>query len=150
MISEHRVHYLKDIADRAILIENGKIKKEIRGEDFRNLSNKEANAMGLRSINLLSVSPRSVDYHTGENQIELKNISYYYSKSDKPLRNITFSADKGAVIGIIGNNGVGKKYLAGNYLWLKKKKCWVNFLSMENQLILKIRNRDTFLVMQKQ
>ena len=81
MISEHRVHYLKDIADRAILIENGKIKKEIRGEDFRNLSNKEANAMGLRSINLLSVSPRSVDYHTGENQIELKNISYYYSKS---------------------------------------------------------------------
>lgn len=42
MISEHRVHYLKDIADRAILIENGKIKKEIRGEDFRNLSNKEA------------------------------------------------------------------------------------------------------------
>ena len=51
VISEHRVHYLKDIADRAILIENGKIKKEIRGEDFRNLSNKEANAMGLRSIN---------------------------------------------------------------------------------------------------
>ena len=61
VISEHRVHYLKDIADRAILIENGKIKKEIRGEDFRNLSNKEANAMGLRSINLLSVSLQSSD-----------------------------------------------------------------------------------------
>ena len=30
VISEHRVHYLKDIADRAILIENGKIKKEAR------------------------------------------------------------------------------------------------------------------------
>ena len=69
VISEHRVHYLKDIADRAILIENGKIKKEIRGEDFRNLSNKEANAMGLRSINLLSVSPQSSDYHTKEKHI---------------------------------------------------------------------------------
>ena len=28
VISEHRVHYLKDIADRAILIENGKMKKK--------------------------------------------------------------------------------------------------------------------------
>ena len=147
VISEHRVHYLKDIADRAILIENGKIKKEIRGEDFRNLSNKEANAMGLRSINLLSVSPRSVDYHTGENQIELKNISYYYSKSDKPLRNITFSADKGAVIGIIGNNGVGKSTLLEIICGLKKEMLG-NFLINGKPVNPKIRNRDAFLVMQ--
>lgn len=90
VISEHRVHYLKDIADRAILIENGKIKKEIRGEDFRNLSNKEANAMGLRSINLLSVSPQSSDYHTKEKQIELKDISYYYGKKRRASKKYNF------------------------------------------------------------
>ena len=147
VISEHRVHYLKDIADRAILIENGKIKKEIRGEDFRNLSNKEANAMGLRSINLLSVSPQSSDYHTKEKQIELKDISYYYGKSDEPLRNITFSAGKGAVVGIIGNNGVGKSTLLEIICGLKKEMSGA-FLINGKPVNSKIRNRDTFLVMQ--
>ena len=41
VISEHRIHYLKDIADRAILIEDGKVKKEIGAKDFKNLSNEQ-------------------------------------------------------------------------------------------------------------
>ncbi len=147
VISEHRVHYLRDIADRVILIENGKIKKEISGKDFRNLSNEEANAMGLRSINLLSVLPQGSCCHTGEKQIELKDISYYYGKSNGPLRNITFSAGKGDIVGIIGSNGVGKSTLLEIICGLKKEISG-SFLMSGKPVNQKIRNRDTFFVMQ--
>ena len=93
--------------------------------------------MGLRSINLLSVSPRSVDYHTGENQIELKNISYYYSKSEQATKKYKlFQPIKDAVIGIIGNNGVGKSTLLEIICGLKKEMLG-KFLINGNQLILK-------------
>ena len=36
VISEHRIHYLKDIADRAILIEHGKSKEKSVEKNFRN------------------------------------------------------------------------------------------------------------------
>lgn len=57
IISEHRIHYLKDIADRAVLIEYGQITRELDASAFRSLSNEEANRMGLRSTDLLSIRP---------------------------------------------------------------------------------------------
>ena len=109
VISEHRIHYLKDIADRAILIEDGKVKKEIGTKDFKNLSNEAANAMGLRSVQLLSINPHVPNVLTNEEQVCLKDIYYYYDKTDEPLKNVSFSANKGSIVGIVGNNKDGKR-----------------------------------------
>ena len=46
IISEHRIHYLKDIADRAVLIEYGQITRELDASAFRSLSNEEATEWG--------------------------------------------------------------------------------------------------------
>ena len=147
VISEHRIHYLKDIADRAILIEDGKVKKEIGAKDFKNLSNEAANAMGLRSVQLLSINPHVPNVLTNKEQVCLKDISYYYDKTDEPLKNVSFSANKGSIVGIVGNNGVGKSTLLEIICGLKKEMSG-SFLINGKPVNHKIRNRDTFLVMQ--
>ena len=71
VVSEHRIHYLKDIADRAILIENGCITKEISGDKFRNLTNEEANQMGLRSTNITKILPCYKEIEQADKQYQL-------------------------------------------------------------------------------
>lgn len=47
----------------------------------------------------------------GAAAIEFKNVSFAYSTNDKTLDNISFTAAKGDVIGIIGGTGSGKSTL---------------------------------------
>lgn len=147
VVSEHRIHYLKDIADRALLIEQGKISREIDKESFRNLTNDEANEMGLRSINLQAIKPKMFPVQQTTKQLTLNDISYAYNKSDKPLVNVSLTSSKGAVVGIIGNNGVGKSTLLEIICGLKRETSGRFFLH-EKTVNTKMRNRDTYLVMQ--
>lgn len=43
--------------------------------------------------------------------IEVKNLSYHYSKENKILENLNFSLENGEIISIIGPNGCGKTTL---------------------------------------
>ena len=52
VISEHRTHYIIDLVDRALLIQDGKLVREYQKSAFQSLTNAEANAMGLRSFYL--------------------------------------------------------------------------------------------------
>jgi ABC-type cobalt transport system, ATPase component len=74
VVSEHRIHYLKDIADRAILIENGCITKEISGDKFRNLTNEEANQMGLRSTNITKILPCYKEIEQADKQLHWNKV----------------------------------------------------------------------------
>lgn len=44
--------------------------------------------------------------------LEVKNISYGYTKDSKTLDNISFTIDKGDIVSIVGPNGAGKSTLA--------------------------------------
>ena len=47
VISEHRIHYLTDLVDRAIFIQNGKMIQEFQKDAFQAITNAEANKLGL-------------------------------------------------------------------------------------------------------
>ena len=147
-ISEHRIHYLKDISDRAVLIEYGQITRELDASAFRSLSNEEANRMGLRSTDLLSIRPPVTQKKTGaEEQICLENLSYRYTRESETLANVNLSAGKGDIVGIVGTNGVGKSTLLEIVCGLKKETN--GEVRFGGQAVnSKTRVRDTFLVMQ--
>ncbi len=48
MVCEHRIFYLMDIANRVILIQDGKIANEYERNDFLKLSTKELNELDLK------------------------------------------------------------------------------------------------------
>ena len=52
IVSEHRLWYLADLIDRAIYMENGKIVREWRRDDFLKLTEAELAALELRPIKL--------------------------------------------------------------------------------------------------
>ncbi len=57
IITEHRLYYLKDLADIICYIEKGEIKSIYSPETFLKLSVKERENKGLRALDLSKVEP---------------------------------------------------------------------------------------------
>ena len=135
IISEHRIHYLKDLVDRAVIFEKGHIKQELSAQQFRQLSNEKAKALGLRSIDLTKLKPQA-DAHKGQCQttgqplasaykemgLEFSNVNFFYKKERSVLQNVSFAAPKGAILGVVGHNGVGKTTILELICGLQKEK----------------------------
>jgi len=135
VISEHRLWYLKDLADRVIYMEKGKIAYEWSGMEFASFDEKTIKKLRLRPLEVPDMSffgcsaehdCASCDMHysvpRSEEGIILKDFYFSYHKKPYLFRKSRFSAEdedltlciprlvlpKNAVIGIIGKNGMGK------------------------------------------
>ena len=60
IIAEHRLHYLKDLFDRVIYINEGSIQNEYGRDEFLALTNTELNSKGLRSLHLFTNDRKSL------------------------------------------------------------------------------------------
>lgn len=147
VISEHRIHYLRFLADRAIHIENGMVARELNREEFSGLTNERANQMGLRSLDLTALKPPTRRAVTKDAQLRLDGVSFGYGKGGFLLKDVSFSAEKGGIIGIVGHNGVGKSTLLELVCGLKREsagKALINGAPAKP----KTRIKSTYLVMQ--
>lgn len=120
VIAEHRLQYLKDMADRFIYMKKGKIVREFRYGEIQRLSPKELMGMGLRSL--------SYDYLDIQNKKEavafmkINNFSFKYKGSKKLNLSIDeLDIPKASVIAIIGRNGAGKSTFVRCLCGLEKK-----------------------------
>lgn len=107
IIAEHRLSYLFGIVDRVLYMSEGKIEKEYTGTEFFRLSGPERIHMGLRRLQESDRSQPSHTYHTKQRAIKIDNVSLRYGEK-RILNNLSFTAYKGDIIGIVGKNGVGK------------------------------------------
>lgn len=142
LIAEHRLYYLMDLVDRIVYLEHGKITQVFTPEAFRQLSEDTRERMGLRAIDLHRVlPPRDHSLAPAPDPIlELKNVALRYKKRTV-LHNISLTAAKGEVIGVVGHNGAGKRHfpvLCAGFIrpvmvnsfgtvcpWLKKFACGI-------------------------
>ena len=70
--------------------------------------------------------------------LELKNIGFGYEKNRTVLENISFTVDKGEIIGIVGQNGAGKSTLSKLICGFEKPDCGsmlINGKSIDNDSI---------------
>ena len=128
IVSEHRLWYLRDIADRVIRMENGRIKNEWTGKDFSRLSSESVQKLRLRPLTVedpfsskddSSYSPDIPD----DNAVVLENFFFTYKRrAHLFLRKKLTQADediltlnipklrlpKNSVIAVVGSNGTGK------------------------------------------
>ncbi len=124
IISEHKLYYLKDLIDRVILMEEGKIKADIVGSEFLFLSSDWMSANALRKMNLHHVQPCVPDIDSVKNEVEIKveGLSFYYEKSRLLWENVSFTAKGGDIIGVVGENGTGKSTLFRVLMGLEKQR----------------------------
>ena len=114
IFSEHRLHYLSDIADEYWLMERGKLKCHFSSDEFKKMTEKDYAGLPLR-IRDLSTLKLDNAYVKQEligksaDRFCIENLSCRYKKAYSCLLNkLSFSASVGEIVGIVGRNGCGK------------------------------------------
>ena len=148
VIAEHRLWYLKDIVDRAIYIEDGKIIKEYSIDEIDNLREDERMRTGLRHTNYKSIKAY-VPSETACNENLLKVENLIFRKSAKTILHIdNLKFHYGNIIGIIGENGIGKstfaKIVCGLYRESKGE-----FFKKNKRFSSRSRLKESLLIMQE-
>lgn len=153
LLSEHRLAWLKDLVDRVILLEDGRIRREWTGEEFRTLSNADLHAFNLRAVDLdpyrqkLAGKEDRRTADTSEAPLTTDRLAVGYDKDNPLLSDLDLSFAAGQVTGILGDNGRGKTTLVETLMGLLEPLegsiYWRGEKVKAKQLL-----RQSFLVMQ--
>ncbi len=127
VIAEHRLYYLKDIVDRIVYLEKGRIAGEYTGTDFLEMSSSTRASKGLRAMDLMGIQLPAVKAQPRTPVLEIRDVTLNYDKTII-MKDIQITASYGDIIGVIGKNGAGKstfsqtlcglhKEFSGFFLW---------------------------------
>ncbi len=130
ILTEHRLAWSLDFVDRYLYLEDGHIAKEWSKNEMQDLNSNTLHHLGLRTQNLSKISEivDSLPFPNVQSEAPLK-IRDLVIGYDAPLTQaINSSFEAGNIIGILGNNGIGKttfahtlagilKPLSGKILW---------------------------------
>lgn len=111
VIAEHKLYYLKGLADRIVELRHGTVVADRSAEQFWAMSDKQRRDAGLRSLHAPEHSPRPPCQDVGtRGGLHLRGVSA--TRDGRPLWTIdAASAPRGAVTCVTGPNGVGKTTL---------------------------------------
>lgn len=109
VIAEHRLSFLRELADTVCIMQSGRIVQRMSGKDFFAMNEDTRISLGLRQLasRPLTASQKPA---RGEELLCAKNISAAYGKH-KVLSGLFFKAYAGDIIGVTGRNGAGKSTL---------------------------------------
>ena len=104
ILAEHRIYYLVGVADRIIIIQNGRVEREYTAQGFLSVTDTELAGFGLRSrYKTLLNKPKN----DGGKDLIIKKLSFKFAnKGELKMENVSF--DLGKIYGIVGKNGCGK------------------------------------------
>lgn len=123
VVLEHRLFYLPELMDRMIVLHDGKIEGEYSKEDFVNVrrNNPDIRNMYLDNLDVVNKSKPVL----GDAPIfEARGLSCSHSGNNEDciLKDISITAYGKEIVGIVGENGVGKTTFAKLCAGLLKEK----------------------------
>lgn len=121
IIAEHRTYYLKELVDRAVFMEDGKIVREYTMTELASLTREEQLRSGIRTVDLLSYPVEPHPLLAAAHTIRLQNIQCFYGQT-KVLSIPELTLPSGRITAIIGTNGAGKSTFVSCLCGLLKKE----------------------------
>lgn len=122
VIAEHRLYFLRDLADRAVYLKNGRIARDLRMKELMALSASERKEMGLRVLSLDQMEAKTPPLPQTAEMLELNDFSFCYRQTCSEAIFLEHARiPKGAVIAVVGHNGAGKTTFARCLCGLEKK-----------------------------
>lgn len=122
IVSEHRLSYLRDVADEIVYMKEGEIIEVFTAAEFSRLSKAELDARGLRPMTDEQFD-RTVARRDKNvcREAKLRNFNFAYKNSVEVLNIEEGALSLGEVVAVIGHNGAGKSTFARCLCGLEKK-----------------------------
>lgn len=120
IISEHRLYYLRGLADRFIYMKEGQIIQDYSATEFENLTEEKRGKMGLRAYvleNLLMPEMLISERTT----MELHDFNFAYKNGPQILYIRECEIPANRIVAITGNNGAGKSTFSRCFCGLEKQ-----------------------------
>ncbi|WP_290733707.1 MULTISPECIES: ABC transporter ATP-binding protein [unclassified Fibrobacter] len=124
IIVEHRIHYLRDIADRICYVKDGQIQDEWTPAELEAKGPEYAASLGLRCMNLEQLKNKAPELAEGpkrskepakqslKESLLFNNLHFAYNRKFLVLDIPELSLPRNQITAIIGHNGAGKSTLA--------------------------------------
>lgn len=148
VISEHRLYFLMDLADRFVYLDDGFIKRSFTPSELRALSDAELSDLGLRCTDLhsLTKNPLTGEIPHGGKPV-LETVDLACNRGNHQILDIDrMSFPKHSIIAMIGDNGCGKSTLTESLCGVIPSSGSIAFDGV--YLSDKERAKKSFLVMQ--
>lgn len=121
IVAEHRLHFLRGVADRVIYMDSGEIMEQFSGAEFFAKSAGFFEQRGLRVPELTRVFDREFPEHKPTGTFALRDLSCSYKSGVTALDIPNAELPLGSVIAVIGSNGAGKTTFMRSFCGLIKK-----------------------------
>lgn len=146
VISEHRLHYLRDVFDRLILMKDGQIQREYSRAEALALSPAQLENMGLRQFEMPSFQVEKRIREDSSAILRAERVGLRIGDR-QVLQDVSLGAVQGKVLAVTGSNGAGKTSLCRVMTGIRKESAGGVYL---NDILVrkKKRVRGTFFVQQ--
>lgn len=123
LIAEHRLSWLRGVADRVIYMKEGRMVKNMEAGLFFEMSEEDRKRMGLRKLNdgASDDSERTQLIEDKRKVLEITGLSFAYKKHTVQ-ENLDLYVREGEILGITGVNGAGKTTLLRAIAGLSKPR----------------------------
>ncbi|MDF0479049.1 ABC transporter ATP-binding protein [Vagococcus sp. PNs007] len=147
VISEHRLSYLNELADRYLILEKGNITLDLANDGFKKLGENYRKEIGLRTLEPSHLAINNLDKVAPDTKLDGKQLVTGFSGKPNVITidNIRFNSNR--VTSLMGHNGAGKSTLINSLAGLKRFKHGTVHLD-DKQLKKKKRMKQSVMVMQ--
>ena len=120
IVSEHRLYYLRGLADRFIYLAEGQVSRDYSAAEFEQLTEQQRSNMGLRTFALERLLPPVLPQQE-KTALALHNFRFAYKNEPETLHIMDCEIPTNRIVGIIGNNGAGKSMFSRCFCGLEKR-----------------------------
>ena len=120
IVSEHRLYYLRGLADRFIYLAEGQVSRDYSAVEFEQLTEQQRSNMGLRTFALERLLPPVLPQQE-KTALALHNFRFAYKNEPETLHIMDCEIPTNRIVGIIGNNGAGKSTFSRGFCGLEKR-----------------------------
>lgn len=147
VIAEHRLYFLRELADRMLILENGRVTHEFGKDELMGLTPADTERLGIRPLVLDDIGHDGRPAEPSSDVLTLENFCFTYKdgKHGIDIPKLTLPANR--IIAIVGHNGAGKSTLARNICGLERK-CRGTLTLDGKRLGAKDRLHSCYMIMQ--